>query len=201
MQIETQRFGNIRLDHDQLFVFPSGLIGMETLRDWALLPDDGNPAVAWLQSASRGDRALPLISPRAFFDDYRVQVARRELAALHIRPGSELFVLTTVSGHSGKLTTNLRSPILLNLSRRLGCQVITDNAQPLQQSVSSPKSERRSTALGSVHDSTKVLVPASDSDAPGLALAATLCGTEATLSAAVTAATSASLVQQLRRAA
>ncbi|QEG00575.1 Flagellar assembly factor FliW [Stieleria maiorica] len=141
MRIETQRFGNITVDQDQLLLFPAGLIGMETLRDWALLPDSENPAVAWLQSASRGDRALPLISPRAFFPDYRVQVSRRELAGLHMRPGTQLYVLTTVSGHSGKLTTNLRSPILLNLSRRLGCQVITDNDHPLQQSVTSLKSD------------------------------------------------------------
>ena len=69
MRIETQRFGTITLDQEQLFLFPAGLIGMEALRDWALLPDLENPAVAWLQSASRGDRALPMISPRAFFED------------------------------------------------------------------------------------------------------------------------------------
>ncbi|OYP37062.1 flagellar assembly protein FliW [Rhodopirellula sp. MGV] len=137
MRIETQRFGTISLDQDQLFLFPAGLIGMESLRDWALLPDLENEAVAWLQSASRGDRALPLISPRAFFPDYRIQVSRRELTSLHLKPGSETYVLTTISGHSGKLTTNLRSPIVLNLSRRLGCQIITDNEYPLQQPVNS----------------------------------------------------------------
>ncbi|MDV6034789.1 MAG: flagellar assembly protein FliW [Phycisphaera sp. RhM] len=174
MRIETQRFGNITVDQDQLLLFPAGLIGMETLRDWALLPDSENPAVAWLQSASRGDRALPLISPRAFFPDYRVQVSRRELAGLHMRPGTELYVLTTVSGHSGKLTTNLRSPILLNLSRRLGCQVITDNDCPLQQSVSSLQSE-------------SLVVPLTD--APS------------TAADAVAAATSSSLIGQINRAA
>ncbi|PAY18350.1 flagellar assembly protein FliW [Rhodopirellula sp. SM50] len=174
MRIETQRFGNITVDQDQLLLFPAGLIGMETLRDWALLPDSENPAVAWLQSASRGDRALPLISPRAFFPDYRVQVSRRELAGLHMRPGTELYVLTTVSGHSGKLTTNLRSPILLNLSRRLGCQVITDNDYPLQQGVSSLQSE-------------SLVVPLTDASS--------------TATDAVAAATSSSLIGQINRAA
>jgi flagellar assembly factor FliW len=108
---------------------------MESLRQWALLPDPENPVVAWLQSASRGDRAIPLISPRAFFADYRVHVTRRELACLHLQPGSELYVLTTISGHVGRLTTNLRSPLLLNFQRRLGCQVITGDEQPIQQSL------------------------------------------------------------------
>lgn len=133
MRINTQRFGTLSLNAEQLFLFPQGLIGMETLRQWALLPDQDNPSVAWLQSASRGDRAIAVISPRAFFDDYRVHISRRELASLHMRPGAEVYVMTSVSGHVGKLTTNLRSPILLNLSRRLGCQVITNDEQPIQQ--------------------------------------------------------------------
>lgn len=176
MRIETQRFGTMTLDQDQLFLFPAGLIGMETLRDWALLPDLNNPAVAWLQSASRGDRALPLISPRAFFADYRVQVSRRELAGIHMKPGAELYVLTTLSGHSERLTTNLKSPILLNLNRRLGCQVITDNDQPLQQSLTLPQG----TSL------------------PGTMAVSTPAPTAASQ---VTAATSSSLVHQMRRAA
>ena len=132
MRIDTQRFGTLQLQADQLFLFPQGLIGMETLRQWALLPDPQNPAVGWLQSASRGDRAIAVISPRAFFDDYRVHVTRRDLEGLHMQSGAEIYVLTAVSGHVGRLTTNLRSPLVLNLNRRLGCQIITGDDQPIQ---------------------------------------------------------------------
>ena len=133
MRIETQRFGTLSLNADQLFLFPQGLFGMETLRQWALLPDPQNDAVAWLQSASRGDRAIAMISPRAFFESYRVRISRRELACLHLTPGAELYVMTAVAGHIGKLTTNLRAPFILNLERRLGCQVIVNDDQPLQK--------------------------------------------------------------------
>ena len=137
MRIETQRFGALTFNTEHLFLFPQGLVGMETLRQWALLPDPQNPSVAWLQSASRGDRAIAVISPRSFFPDYRVRAARRELASLQLRPNAELYVLTAVSGHVGKLTTNLKAPLLLNLDRRLGCQVITNDDQPLRQSIPS----------------------------------------------------------------
>ena len=135
MRIHTQRFGILELNAEQLFLFPQGLIGMETLRQWALLPDPDNESVAWLQSASRGDRAIAVVSPRAFFEDYRVHLTRRDLASLHMQAGAEVYVLSTVSGHVGKLTTNLRSPLLLNLSRRLGCQVITSDDQPIQRAL------------------------------------------------------------------
>ncbi|TWT92112.1 flagellar assembly protein FliW [Stieleria varia] len=132
MRIDTQRFGTIHLEQDQLFLFPSGLVGMEMLRQWALLPDPSNPSVAWLQSAARGDRALAVVSPRAFYADYRVEVSRRDLACLHLSAEAELYVLSTLSGHSGRMTTNLRAPILLNLSRRLGCQIVTAESYPIQ---------------------------------------------------------------------
>lgn len=135
MRINTQRFGTLQLDQEQVFLFPAGLVGMESLRDWALLPDLENPSVAWLQNCSRGDRAIPMISPRAFFPDYRVQVPRRELSSLQLKPNAELYVFTTLAGHSSEMSTNLRAPILVNLSRRLGCQVVIDENLPLRQSV------------------------------------------------------------------
>lgn len=135
MRIETQRFGNLNMKADQLFLFPQGLVGMENLLQWALLPDASNPSVAWLQCVTRVDCALPVISPRCYFPEYRVHITRRELSVLQMKPGAELYVLTTLSGHVGKLTTNLRSPLLLNLNRRLGCQVITEDQQPIQKPV------------------------------------------------------------------
>lgn len=148
MRIATQRFGNLSLNPDQLFLFPQGLIGMESLRQWALLPDPDNASVAWLQSATRGDRALALISPRAFFNEYRVFVSRRELAGLHLTPGAEIYVMTTVAGHVGKLTTNLKSPLLLNLSRRLGCQVISNEERSVRQPL--PISQRSAQPVADV---------------------------------------------------
>ncbi|MEP4224627.1 flagellar assembly protein FliW, partial [Rhodopirellula bahusiensis] len=61
MRIDSHRFGTLELNADQLFLFPQGLIGMESLHQWALIPDPDNASVAWLQSAARGDRALAVI--------------------------------------------------------------------------------------------------------------------------------------------
>ena len=132
MRIETTRFGTLEINERELFLFPRGLIGMETLRQWALLPDPQSPAVAWLQSASRGDRAVPLISPRAFVEGYRVRINRGALSSLHLRTGDETYVLTTLSGQPTELVTNLRAPIVLNLHRRLGCQVVTEDPHSLR---------------------------------------------------------------------
>lgn len=132
MRIETQRFGTLQVDEQELFLFPQGLIGLETLRQWLLVPDPENPSVAWLQSASRGDRALAMISPRMFVPQYRVHVAGHSLGVLQMRSDHRTYVLTTLSGKPGTVTTNLRAPVIINLDRRLGCQVVTGDDQPVQ---------------------------------------------------------------------
>lgn len=132
MRIETQRFGALQVEEQEMFLFPQGLIGLETLRQWLLVPDPENPAVAWLQSASRGDRALAMISPRVFVPGYRIHVPAHSLSVLQLRSDHRTYVLTTLSGQPGAMTTNLRAPVLINLERRLGCQVVTGDDQPVQ---------------------------------------------------------------------
>lgn len=133
MKITTERFGTIDLPCEQLFLFPRGLIGLENRRQWALLPDADNPALAWLQSTARGELALPVISPRAFFDDYKARVSQRDLTILQLRRGNETFILTTVAIHDAGMTTNLRAPIILNMEKRLGAQLVTNDEQPIRQ--------------------------------------------------------------------
>lgn len=143
MRIETTRFGTLEIEESELFFFPQGLIGMETLRQWALIADPTSPVVAWLQSASRGDRSLPLISPRAFVPGYRVRIHRRALACLHLHTGDQTYVLTTLSGQVGSYVTNLRAPVILNLRRHLGCQVVTEDEHSMRHRLSIPVQLRK----------------------------------------------------------
>jgi len=149
MHIDTTRFGTLQVGKDDLFLFPQGMIGMETLRQWVLLPDPENEAVAWLQSASMSERAFAVISPRVFVPDYRVHVGQRELSSLQLRPGDPTYVLTTLAGHVGHLTTNLRAPMVINLKRRLGCQVVTNDAHPLRHPVPTRVGKKFDPAAGS----------------------------------------------------
>lgn len=133
MKITTERFGTLEVPCDQLFLFPRGLIGLENRRQWALIPDVDNPSMAWLQSTARAELALPVISPRAFFSDYKARVSQRDLTILQLRPGHETFILTTLADHDAGMTTNLRAPIILNMESRLGAQLVTNDEQPIRQ--------------------------------------------------------------------
>ena len=145
MEISTTRFGKVTIDAEDILLFPHGLLGYEDNQHWVLLADAENPAVGWLQSVSRPGLAMAVVSPRRFVDGYQLRVDRAELTGLQLGSEDRAYVLTLLSNHEGSLTTNLRAPVVINLQRRLGRQVVTSDEQPLQHLLAaSPVSLRKS---------------------------------------------------------
>lgn len=132
MQIDTTRFGPLEIEPADLLLFPNGLVAFEDCRHWVLLADADNSLVGWLQSASRADVAIPVVSPRRFKTDYQIRINKTQLAPLHLRAVHEAYVLTIVGRNERGLTLNLKAPLVVNLDRRLGRQVVAIDDQPLQ---------------------------------------------------------------------
>jgi len=131
MQIQSSRFGKMDINQSDMLLMPQGLIGFETCRHWVLLSSQGNEEVAWLQSVTQSNVAIPVVSPRRFASNYRAHVHRRSLALLHLHTEDQLYVLSVVSKSGVTLTANLKSPILLNASRHIAIQVVVTDDQPL----------------------------------------------------------------------
>ena len=146
MLLHTTRFGTIKAEADDIFLFPKGLVGLEDFRRWVLLGDAENDAVGWLQSTSHPDVALAVVSPRRFVPEYQVRVPRGELTQLQLDELDRAYVLSLVSQNPHGLTLNLRAPLLFNLDRRLACQVVTSDDQPLQWDLTVPILKMRKSA-------------------------------------------------------
>jgi flagellar assembly factor FliW len=129
MQISSTRFGVMDIQQSDIIVMPRGLIGFEDSRHWVLLSNPQNTAVAWFQSIAQAHVAIPVVSPRRFDPQYRVHVAKRDLAHLHLRPNDSIYVLSVVSRNNGVLTANLKSPILMNATKQVAVQIIATDAQ------------------------------------------------------------------------
>jgi len=132
MRINTSRFGRIDVDAGDIIRFPSGLPGLEDCREWALLADSTNDALGWLQSTTRGDVALAVVSPRRFVPDYQVRIPRSELTPLAIEDIRQAQVVVVVGKTGTTLTLNLKAPIVINLEARTGRQVVASGELPLQ---------------------------------------------------------------------
>jgi flagellar assembly factor FliW len=132
MRINTTRFGRIDVDTADVIHFASGLPGLEDCREWALLADATNDALGWLQSTTRGDVALAVVSPRRFVPDYQVRIPRSELTPLAIGDIRQAQVVVVVGTNGTTLTLNLKAPIVINLEARTGRQVVASGELPLQ---------------------------------------------------------------------
>ncbi len=132
MKINTSRFGSVEIRPDDILFFRGGILGFEDCQHWVILADAANPAVAWMQSLQRPEIALPVVSPRRFVPDYQIQLEASDIDPLHLNSIEQAQVLGVVSRDKDVLTLNLRAPLIINLERRLGSQVITINQQPIQ---------------------------------------------------------------------
>jgi flagellar assembly factor FliW len=135
MQIQSTRFGQLEISHSDLIFMPHGLIGFEEYRHWVLLASKESEELAWLQSVALSHVALPMISPRRFVPNYRLQVQRRDLDLLQMHAKDQVYVLASLSKQGNHWTTNLKSPVILNSTRRLAVQVIVIDDQPLSQPI------------------------------------------------------------------
>ncbi len=146
MHVHTTRFGSVAIQADDIILFPQGLFAFAQHRHWVLLADSANAAVGWLQSINDPRLTMAVVSPRRFSPDYRVRVDRKQLGPLQLDQANRPFVLTLVSHHEDQLTINLKAPVLINLDRRLGVQVIVADEQPLRLGVAQAPEPIRKTA-------------------------------------------------------
>jgi flagellar assembly factor FliW len=146
LRIRTTRFGFVAIEPEDVFFFPLGMLGLDGCLHWVLLADADNDALGWLQCITRAEIALAVVSPRRFVPDYQVRIARSELGPLALDPLQEAQVLVIVSKNERSITLNLKAPLVINLQRRIGRQVITNVDQPLQFELSNLESPRKKIA-------------------------------------------------------
>ena len=143
MHIKTTRFGVLDVSATDKIEFPSGLLGLEDCHQWVLLADAGNPALAWLQSLTRADIALAVVSPRRFVPGYKARVSKSEISELKLQDVRDAELLAVVGKNGDDTTLNLKAPLIINLEARLGRQVIVNGDEPVQYVLHQPQPLRR----------------------------------------------------------
>lgn len=132
MLIRTSRFGQVDVQPEDILRFPEGLFGLPECRHWVLLADAENEAIGWLQCTSRPDVALAVVSPRRFVAGYQLRIPRSEAQRMALADPKAAQVLVIVSKHDGGITLNLKAPLVIHLSQRLGRQTINNADVPVR---------------------------------------------------------------------
>ena len=133
MRVHTSRFGDVEVNDEEILSFPAGIIGFPTMTRYTIWEHDGEAPFRWLQSLDDGDLAFIVMDPTLVKPDYRIAIAPRDIAELGEGEGAKLIVLlilTVPSQDPGRITANLRGPVVINLSTKLGKQFVLSEDHP-----------------------------------------------------------------------
>jgi flagellar assembly factor FliW len=125
--VQTNLFGTLFVRDEDVLDFREGLLGFSRCTRWLLL-EGKKPGTAWLQSADIGALAFLLIDPFTTFDGYTAHLGPSEVRQLDANDPSQIAVFAIVtlpSSNDPQPTANLRGPVVINVSSRLGAQVLS----------------------------------------------------------------------------
>ena len=122
------RFGEVSYEADQILQFPEGLIGLDQLQRFLVMPNRKEGPLFWIQSVDDPDFAIVVTDPTHFFRDYLIGPDERERAKLGIDADGACHALAIVSiSENREITLNLSGPILYAPATNRGLQVILDD--------------------------------------------------------------------------
>lgn len=133
IQCRSSRFGTLDIDDDSVLTFPSGLLGFPESRRYVMLDHDTEAPFKWLQSLDDPAVAFVIIDPDLLLTDYHIGVSGDVLAELQGSEEDELstaVILTIPSEDPGRMTANLRGPLLMNQRTKLCKQLVLSDEFP-----------------------------------------------------------------------
>ena len=128
MKTINTRFGEVEYDPSHIIHFPEGLVGLDQLKNFLVMPNKKQGPLFWIQCVDDPAFAFLVTDPTNFFLDYVVLPDGNEREKLGIAENGTCFVLSIVSVSEHKeITLNLSGPILYAPETNKGLQVILED--------------------------------------------------------------------------
>lgn len=128
MKTINTRFGEVEYDPSHVIHFPEGLVGLDQLKNFLVMPNTKQGPLFWIQSVDDPAFAFVVTDPTNFFLDYIILPDANERHKLNIDENNTCFVLVIVSiSENKKITLNLSGPIFYAPETNKGLQVILED--------------------------------------------------------------------------
>lgn len=132
MKINTRDFGEVEIDENDIITFVQPIYGFEDLTRYVfLIYEEVSPHFVWLQSLEDIEVCFLLADPGVIDVKYEPAIPcglQSELGEGEVIS----WLVVAIPAQFKDATVNLKSPIIVNTSRRNAAQVILDNDFPLR---------------------------------------------------------------------
>lgn len=131
MVIKTKYNGEIDLKEHPTILFPDAIPGFPDEKEFVLIPFAEGTPFKILQSIKDVQVAFVTTSPFVFFYDYDFELTEQTLDLLEIGDNKDVDVysILTVQEPFEETTANLKAPIILNIKKNLGKQLVLQNSK------------------------------------------------------------------------
>ncbi len=133
MKCTSTRFGTFEVRDESILAFPSGLLGFSEQQRYVILDHDTEAPFKWLQSVEEPALAFVIMDPSLFHPSYHIDVPNDALAEIEAKEREDLVlvvVLTIPSDDPGRITANLRGPLVISHKTKLGKQLVLSEDFP-----------------------------------------------------------------------
>ncbi len=129
MKLNAKYHGVKEYEEKDIITFKKGIPGFEELREFIIFPVEDNEVFNILQSIEEVSTGLVAVSPFYSVKDYEFKLDEEKIKQLEIENYEDVLVLNAVTLNSKieNITINLKAPIIINIKRKLGEQIILDN--------------------------------------------------------------------------
>ncbi|KAA3615501.1 MAG: flagellar assembly protein FliW [Calditrichaeota bacterium] len=140
--LEHKRLGEITYRDEDIITLPQGLLGFEKRKNYVVIDREDYYPFVWMINTDDPNTSFVMVNPLLFHQEYNPNVTKRDLNEIEIdNPQSLLmYVIITLKPDASQSTANLRAPILINIAKKLGKQlVLLDDQYSTKHRILNPK--------------------------------------------------------------
>lgn len=130
MKTMESRFGPVSYHPENTVLFPKGLLGFETLREFIVMPRESDDPLVCLQSLEDSQVAFLTVDPKYYFPDYAVSVGKEDAEVLGMSHEDGTCLLTMITMHPDQsVTLNLVAPIVYLPRTQRALQIVLERTE------------------------------------------------------------------------
>ena len=129
MVVKTKFFGELEISEKDIIIFDEGLPGFQDMHRYAVINDEDNPYISYLQSLEKSNICFIMIPPVFALKDYDIEISDSTVKKLGIEKPEDvkLYAILTIPGSFKDATANLKAPIVVNVNNNKAVQEILDD--------------------------------------------------------------------------
>jgi len=131
MENKTYTIDGTVFTEDQMIIFHNGLPGFQHLKKFVITTTKDYEPFHFLHSVDEPTIKFVIVNPMLFKPDFDPAMNKAHIADLGLEAKEDLlfYVIVTLHQDMSKSTANLTGPVLINIKKQVGKQLILDDGR------------------------------------------------------------------------